>query len=62
MKRNHFLDVLKGICILLVILNHFEWEKEQALHLLFPFWMNPAVPIFMIISGFLFGVSTACVL
>lgn len=57
MKRNHFLDVLKGICILLVILTHFEWEKEQALKLLFPFWMNPAVPIFMILSGFVYSES-----
>jgi peptidoglycan/LPS O-acetylase OafA/YrhL len=57
MKRNHFLDVLKGICILLVILTHFKWEKEQALNLLFPFWMNPAVPIFMIISGFVYSES-----
>lgn len=57
MKRNHFLDVLKGICILLVILTHFDWTEEQTLRFLFPFWVNPAVPIFMIISGFLYTAS-----
>ena len=57
MKRNNFLDVLKGICILLVILNHFDWVEAERLRYLFPFWMNPAVPIFMIISGYVFTES-----
>lgn len=57
MKRNHFLDVLKGICILLVILTHFDWTEGQTLRFLFPFWLNLAVPIFVIISGFLYTVS-----
>lgn len=52
MKRNNFLDVLKGICILLVILIHIDFTESQRLWLLFPFWVNPAVPIFMIISGY----------
>lgn len=57
MKRNNFLDVLKGICILLVILTHFDWVEPQRLQYLFPYWMNPAVPIFMIISGYVFTES-----
>ena len=57
MKRNNFLDVLKGICILLVIFTHFEWSREQTLNLLFPFWVNPAVPIFIIISGYVYAKS-----
>lgn len=57
MKRNNFLDVLKGICILLVILTHFDWVEPERLKYLFPFWMNPAVPIFMIISGYVFAES-----
>ena len=51
MKRNNFLDVLKGICILLVILTHFDWVEAERLQYLFPYWMNPAVPIFMITPG-----------
>lgn len=52
MKRNNFLDVMKGVCILLVILTHFDWVEAQRLQYLFPYWMNPAVPVFMIISGY----------
>lgn len=57
MKRNNFLDVLKGICILLVILTHFDWVEAERLRYFFPYWMNPAVPIFMIISGYVFTES-----
>lgn len=57
MKRNNFLDVLKGYGILMVILTHFEWTAAQQTQLLFPYWMNPAVPIFMIISGYVYTES-----
>lgn len=57
MKRNNFLDVIKGVCILLVILTHFDWVEAQRLQYFFPYWMNPAVPIFMIISGYVFTES-----
>lgn len=57
MKRNNFLDVLKGICILLVILTHFDWIEAERLRYFFPYWMNPAVPLFMIISGYVYTES-----
>ena len=57
MKRNNFLDVLKGICILLVILTHFDWVEAERLKYFFPYWMNPAVPIFMITSGYVYTES-----
>ena len=57
MKRNQFIDVIKGICILLVILTHFDWIEAERLKCFFPYWMNPAVPIFMIISGYVFTES-----
>lgn len=57
MKRNNFLDVLKGICILLVILTHFDWVEAERLKYFFPYWMNPAVPIFMIVSGYVYTES-----
>ena len=57
MKRNNFLDVLKGICILLVILTHFDWIEAERLQYLFPYWMNPAVPVFMITSGYVYTES-----
>lgn len=55
-ERDHFLDVAKGIAILMVIITHFSWEDEERLRYLFPFWVSMAVPIFMVISGY---VSTA---
>lgn len=57
MKRNNFLDVLKGVCILLVILTHFDWVEAERLKYFFPYWMNPAVPIFMITSGYVYTES-----
>lgn len=57
MKRNNFLDVLKGVCILLVILTHFEWTEAQELKYLLPYWMSPTVPVFMIISGYVYTQS-----
>lgn len=57
MKRNNFLDVMKGYGILMVILTHFEWTASQELQYLLPYWMSPAVPIFMIISGYVYTQS-----
>ena len=48
-----FIDFMKGICILLVILNHsIPSEIRSAIG--FPFWGSPAVPIFLIIQVFHF--------
>ena len=55
-QRNHFLDVAKGIAIIMVIITHFSWENEERLRYFFPFWISMAVPIFLIITGY---VSTA---
>lgn len=56
-QRNHFLDVLKGICIIFIIITHFSWTAEERLIFLFPFWIDMAVPIFMIISGYAYSLS-----
>ena len=55
--RNHFLDSLKGICIILVIICHYDWTASQRLYMLFPFIVNMAVPVFMIISGYVYYLS-----
>ena len=55
--RQTVLDVLKGICIIFVVIAHYGWDKEQKLVGLFPYIIDMAVPIFMIISGYVFSNS-----
>ena len=56
-QRNVFIDNLKGVCILFVIITHFSWTWTERLRMLFPYWIDMAIPIFMIISGYVYGVS-----
>lgn len=54
-KRIDFLDYLKAICVIMVIITHYEWEDKTS-----PFFtmlINMAVPVFMIISGYNFAMS-----
>lgn len=51
-QREYFVDVIKGICALFVIVTHFNLSWEERTQYLFPFWIDMAVPIFMIISGY----------
>lgn len=55
--RLNFLDFYKGICILFVIFTHNEWTQEQRLYGLFPFWIGMAVPVFMVITGYVSAMS-----
>lgn len=48
-----FVDFLKGICIILIILNHCI-PSELRSQFFFPLWGSPAVPIFLIIQVFHF--------
>ena len=48
-----FIDFLKGICIVLIILNHCI-PSELRTQILFPIWGSPAVPIFLMIQVFHF--------
>jgi len=52
MKRNHFLDILKGISILFITATHYDFTDQQRLDYFFPFWIDMAVPVFMLISGY----------
>ncbi len=57
MQRNYKIDRIKGICILFVVVTHFNWSDKQRDLLLFPFWIEMAVPVFMIITGYVFSMS-----
>lgn len=49
--RYHYIDLLKGICIILVLINHLPWEKRR--NYVFPFIIETAVPLFMMVSGWI---------
>lgn len=46
-----FIDFMKGVCIILVVLTHCLPENVQDF-ILFPLWGRPAVPLFLIIQVF----------
>lgn len=59
-KYDPQIDYIKGLCILFVIWTHCINRKELG-YMLFPFWGDTAVPIFLIIQVFHYykkGVST----
>lgn len=55
--RNRTIDFIKGLCIVFVIVTHLDWEDSERLKYLFPYWIDMAVPIFMIISGYVYAKS-----
>lgn len=55
--RNRTIDFLKGVSILLVLITHYAWTEEQRVNPLFPYVIDMAVPIFMIISGYVGAIS-----
>lgn len=59
--KQHYnsIDLVKGICIIFVIITHYKWDKYERLKFCFPFWIDMAVPVFMIISGFVYTKSFA---
>ncbi len=50
--REKNIDAIKGVCIIFVIVTHFQWSGVETLQYLFPFWIGLAVPIFMVLSGY----------
>ncbi|MEE1305195.1 MAG: acyltransferase [Agathobacter sp.] len=54
-KRIDFLDYLKAVAIMLVITTHYDWiDKKQYV---FTMFINMAVPIFLIVSGYNYAMS-----
>lgn len=56
-NRNRTVDLLKGLCVLFVILSHSSFSSLERRWLLFPFWVDMAVPLFMILSGYVYFAS-----
>ncbi len=57
MKRNYFLDIIKGLCALFITATHYIFTADDRLRYLFPFWIDMAVPIFMMITGYVGTIS-----
>ncbi len=55
--RNYLIDALKGLCIISVLITHLPWNEQQLTAPVFPYWISMAVPIFMILSGYLSALS-----
>lgn len=51
--RKSIFDVIKAVAILMVVVTHFPWTPAERLHYAFPFWIDTAMPIFMLLSGYL---------
>lgn len=56
-ERNRFVDTLKGVFAIFVIMLHCPYETGVFNRFLFPFWVCMAVPGFMFISGYLSALS-----
>lgn len=56
-KRNNFIDIAKGIAILMVVITHYKWSGSQRIDLLFPYHISMAVPIFMLVTGYVSAAS-----
>lgn len=54
-ERNHFIDLAKGIAIIMVVITHYSWTDAERSRYLFYYWVSMAVPIFMIVTGFNFS-------
>ena len=54
-NRIEFLDYMKAVCVIMVIITHYEWPDKTSP--LFTMVINMAVPMFMIISGYNFAMS-----
>ena len=56
-KRIRSLDLIKGLLIIFTIITHYDWTDDQRRMMLFPYWIDMAVPVFVIISGYVNALS-----
>lgn len=57
-QRNHFIDIAKGIAIILVLFNHYEWQEGSFVGTHLYYWLVcMAVPVFMLCTGYVTAAS-----
>ena len=56
--RNRFIDTAKGVAIILVLFNHYEWQEGGFVGThLYNWLVCMAVPIFMLCTGYVTAAS-----
>ena len=56
-EHNRTIDVIKGFAVLLIIFTHYGWTAEQRKGFLFLYVVNMAIPVFMVITGYVYSLS-----
>ncbi len=56
-KRNTIVDVIKGVLIVFVLFTHYAWMERQRNYFFFPYIIDMAVPVFLLLSGYLGALS-----
>lgn len=56
-ERVRLFDILKGICICMVVITHFQLPDSVRSSFYYYYLIEMAVPIFMMISGYLYAAS-----
>ena len=56
-KRIKFIDYMKAVCVVMVIITHIDWQEKQIP--IFDYVINMAVPVFMLLSGYNFAMSAS---
>lgn len=58
-KHSDVIDVVKGICILFVLILHYSFSMEERTAPILTLLLDMAVPVFIIVMGFNFSNSYA---
>lgn len=57
-RRSNLLDIIKGLMIIFIIITHFRFVYPDDYQKYgFFFWIDMAVPIFMVITGYLYAMQ-----
>lgn len=57
-ERSNLLDIIKGLMIIFIIITHFRFVyPDDYSRYGFYFWVDMAVPVFMIITGYVTAIQ-----
>lgn len=57
-ERSNILDIIKGLMIIFIIITHFRFVyPDDYTRYGFYFWIDMAVPVFMIITGYVTAIQ-----